>query len=420
MSQKSRLLAALASALGMLSCAPGSSVLHNPADEPVHSQKPAIIFLHGYYGSALRDPRSGTRLFLRPTQTFWGSLPIALHAAELGARPSPALEVEGVFGAVTVLPYVYGMRIYTPLLNDLRNTGHQVVPFAYDWRQDLTQAAAELNALVQKLKAAGVPSVSLAAHSMGGLVASYYLGYGAQPLNHAKLDWRGAKMVDRVLYLGTPFRGAMSILRNLQHGTGYPWNPRLLEPETVASFPASYMLLPLIEGRFLDAKGAPVPFTLTAPATWKEWKLGYYHADAPSTAIAEARRRHSDLQVERASTFLRLLELKGAPPPPHLRVLNVVGEGKPTLAHAYAHAANHEVYFRAEELKPLGLEPTLLEEDGDGTVPLSSAAVPAPLAPQTRELRTSFAHDQLFLDPKIEKEYANFWSADLKIAAPSF
>ncbi len=84
--------------------------------------------------------------------------------------------------------------------------------------------------------------------------------------------------------------------------------------------------------------------------------------------------------------------------------------GKPTLARGYAHSSTREVYFRDEDLKPLGLRLTLLEEDGDGTVPLSSAAVPTSLAPQSRELRTSFAHDQLFLDPKIEKEYAQFLS----------
>ena len=268
MSQKSRLLAALASALGMLSCAPGASVLHNPADEPVTSRKPAIIFLHGYYGSALKDPVSGKRLFLRPTQTFWGSLPIALHAKTLGARPSPALEVEGVFGAVTVLPYVYGMRIYTPLLESLSSTGHQVVPFAYDWRKDLVEAAGELHALVEKLRAAGVPSISLAAHSMGGLVATYYLGYGNQGVENARLDWRGAKRIERALYLGTPFRGAMSILRNLQHGTGYPWNPELLEPATVASFPASYQLLPLIEGQIVNAAGKQIPGGLAGMEAW--------------------------------------------------------------------------------------------------------------------------------------------------------
>ncbi|RZA09891.1 MAG: hypothetical protein EOP11_00005, partial [Proteobacteria bacterium] len=292
--------AILAAALSALSaCAPGGSLVY-PA-KPNLSEvagRPAVIFLHGYYGSALKDSASGKRLFVTPWQTLWGKRPIALHSESLGARPSPELEVEGLFGSVTVLPYLYGLTVYSPLINSLSlNGANFVVPFAYDWRDDLQPAAANLAALVESLKKAGAPRVSLVAHSMGGLVAAYYLGYGAQSVQNARLTWEGASAVSHVIFLGTPFRGAISILRNMQHGTGYPWNKDLLEPETVSSWKASYYLLPYFDPKLIGTDARPRPLDLADSAVWAEKKLGFYQHPVANPRIMEARAEYTKRQI---------------------------------------------------------------------------------------------------------------------------
>ena len=344
-----------------------------------HDTRPAVIFVHGYYGSAL------------------------------GARPSPALEVEGLFGSVAVLPFLYGITIYSPMMDSLSRGGaNQVVAYSYDWRQDLQPAAAGLAALVESLRSAGAPRVSIVAHSMGGLVTSYYLGYGAQPVASARLTWEGARSVAKVVFLGTPFRGAISILRNMQHGTGYPWNKDLLEPATISSWGASYHLLPFLDDKILGEDGHPHGLRLAQASTWENWKLGYHRLPSPSPGVGQARGAYVKQKIDEASRFLTLVQLKGAPAPAGLRVLNVTGEGKPTLAKGYAVEGRHECLFLESDMENIGKSISLLQEDGDGTVPLSSAALPPGLEPRGLELRSNFAHDKLFLDPKIEKEYQQF------------
>ncbi|RYZ96055.1 MAG: hypothetical protein EOP11_24010, partial [Proteobacteria bacterium] len=327
-------------ALGALSaCAPGSSSVYPlKTDLSQVAGRPAVIFLHGYYGSALKDARTGARLFIKPWQTLMGKRPIALHSESLGTRPSPDLEVEGLFGNVTVLPYLYGLTVYSPLINSLSlNGANFVVPFAYDWREDLQPTAANLAALVESLKKAGAPRVSIVAHSMGGLVAAYYLGYGSQSVEKARLNWEGAKAVSRVVFLGTPFRGAISILRNMQHGTGYPWNADLLEPETVSSWKASYYLLPYLDPKLIGGDGRPLPLDLADPTLWADRLLGFYQHPVANPRIMEARAEYTKRQVALSRRFQELAQLKGgSAPPASLKILNVTGEGKPTLAKGYA------------------------------------------------------------------------------------
>jgi pimeloyl-ACP methyl ester carboxylesterase len=395
----------------LTACAPGSTNVYPVVQEAPADARPAVIFVHGYYGSALRDVSTKERLFVTPWQTLWGKRPIALEASALGARPSPDLEVEGLFGSVAVLPFLYGITVYTPMMDSLAAGGaNHVVAYAYDWRKELQPAAAGLADLVASLKKAGAPRVSIVAHSMGGLVTSYYLGYGRQKVESARLSWEGAREVSRVVFLGTPFRGAMSILRNMQHGTGYPWNKDLLEPETVSSWGASYHILPLLDDKVVGGDGRPRPLPLGEPATWEAWKLGYYHLKAPTAEVSAARAAYVKKQLAAATRFLSLVQLEGGPPPAALRVLNITGEGKPTLAKAYAHEGKHEFLFLEGALEKIGKPVSLLQEDGDGTVPLSSAALPAALEAKGAEIRSNFAHDKLFLDPKIEKEYQHFLS----------
>lgn len=108
--------------------------------------------------------------------------------------------------------------------------------FAYDWRRDLPESAAKLHEFLlekrrylQELYEAeyGVRDYDvqfdLVAHSMGGLLARYYLMYGDQDLPHdpeklPELDWRGCLMVDKLLVVGTPNDGYLDTFRELVEG----------------------------------------------------------------------------------------------------------------------------------------------------------------------------------------------------------
>ena len=130
--------------------------------------------------------------------------------------------------------------------------------FAYDWRRSNAETAADLDAFIQEKRAYvqreierlyGIEDYDvqfdLVAHSMGGLAAHYFLRYGSQPLSDSlRLDWRGAEVVDKVIFVGTPHAGALDALANLIEGEQLaPLFPRY-SGALLGTMPSVYQLLP--------------------------------------------------------------------------------------------------------------------------------------------------------------------------------
>jgi pimeloyl-ACP methyl ester carboxylesterase len=380
-------------------CAAASDIYRpEPAGE---AKREAALFLHGYYGSALQGKENGKRYFVHIPTVLFGAFPIALKAEELGIGRHPEMQVEGLLSRVSFLS-LYRNDIYGAFLGALAETKH-VPAFAYDWREDLFLAVAALGREVDRLRAEG-KTVSLLAHSMGGLVAAYYLAYGATPPEEAVLSWAGAEKVKRVAFFGTPFRGTMSAFRNMIWGTGYPWNQDLLPAHTVASFPSSYHLLPFGEARVRKQDGAEEEIPVHDPKFWRAHRLGLLGGKAAADQAGE-RLAYTSEQLARAYRFHQLLQIKAAPPQ-DFRVLQVVGTGRPTLAKAVA--ADGEFLFLPRQLKAKGLSLSALEEDGDGTITKASASLPPGLASCAKVVHTVYSHDKLFLDPKVEEEIRAF------------
>ena len=100
--------------------------------------------------------------------------------------------------AVGVLKRPYGELLLTLA------SGWTVRTFAYDWRRDLSIAAAQLGARVREWFPRGEP-VSIVAHGVGGLVARAFLA------SQTEEDRRGGRLV----MLGTPNHGCYVGLRML-------------------------------------------------------------------------------------------------------------------------------------------------------------------------------------------------------------
>ena len=89
-------------------------------------------------------------------------------------------------------------------------------------------------------------------------------------------------------------------------------------------------------------------------------------------------------------------------------MLNVVGSKRDTLDSGYLDPATGALLFDPEDVKTAGLKTEPLFNNGDGTVTMASAAVPAALEAATKQVVVEGSHDQLFLDPAAEKEYKAF------------
>ncbi|MDH3282415.1 MAG: alpha/beta hydrolase, partial [Gammaproteobacteria bacterium] len=119
--------------------------------------------------------------------------------------------------------------------------------FPYDWRRDNRVAARQLKALIDRQLPAWRKhsydrdaKVILIGHSMGGLVARYYL----EVLKGE--NWRNCKAL---ITLGTPYRGALNAVNYMANG----YKKLFVDlTEVMRSFTSMYQLLPIYEAVKVD------------------------------------------------------------------------------------------------------------------------------------------------------------------------
>jgi pimeloyl-ACP methyl ester carboxylesterase len=167
--------------------------------------------------------------------------------------------------------------------------------FAYDWRRDIVDSAMKLDNFIKEKKQYveqelerrfGITDhevkFDIIAHSMGGLVARYYLRYGARDLpadgSLPQLTWAGSRHVSNVVMVGTPNGGSMDAMLKLVEG----YHPALLlpnyPPAVIGTMPSLYEMLPRTRhGPLRDAQGDPVD-DIFDPELWR--KNGWALADA--------------------------------------------------------------------------------------------------------------------------------------------
>lgn len=196
--------------------------------------KQAVILIPGIMGSVLMDGETvvwpGSPLeMVRPYQNMVGLM-------------NPDLVASDAIRSVSISSQ------YAHLIEGLSHCGFQegdagtLVVFPYDWRKDNALAAAALASYVDDLATRhdSAVSITLLAHSMGGLVSRCYLESGLYN------DRKGFANVKALITMGTPHRGAPMAL-----AAAMGYEKRLFlnkdQVQTVASdvnFPSLYQLLP--------------------------------------------------------------------------------------------------------------------------------------------------------------------------------
>ena len=261
--------------------------------------------------------------------------------------------------------------------------------FAYDWRRSSVENAKLLEDLIeakrtyvqkQMQKKFGLVNhdvkFDIVAHSMGGLVARYFLRYGGDPLPDdgtlPALTWRGAKHVERVVFVGTPSAGSLFALEKLVHGL--PTAPTLptYPPGVIGTFPAIYELLPRARhGALVHTADTTAVVDFMDVQLWK--MMGWGLADPgqakelkrvlPRVKNEDARRAiavdHLEKSLTNAKRFHAALDVP-ASPPPGTELFLIAGDSVPTPS-----------VFRVDLIK--GSLDVEQEAPGDGTVIRQSA-----------------------------------------------
>ncbi len=261
--------------------------------------------------------------------------------------------------------------------------------YDYDWRRDIVESAKRLHAFIldkrvyvaaETEKRFGIADLDIkfdiVAHSMGSLVARYYLRYGPADLpddgSLPPLTWEGARYVEDVILIGPPNAGSVKALLNLVDGVKLAPLIARYSPAVVGTMPALYQLLPRgRHGPLVTGDSREKIQDIYDPAIWEQYGWGLADPDEdevlemlmPDVADPSARRQialdHQRKSLERARQLAAALDMP-ATPPGNVRLHLIAGDAVETPATVGVDPATGELQIT--DAAP-----------GDGTVLRSSA-----------------------------------------------
>jgi pimeloyl-ACP methyl ester carboxylesterase len=335
-------------------------------------------------GSGLHRP-DGTQVWLNLRNAVGQynlGLPFTLPLSESRDELIPG----ALLGADAMMPRLFGFTEYYDLLEMLdlvgfRPAGNGTAPkaahhiFSYDWRRDLVESARRLHDRLEELAAAGDGDgrVNLVGHSMGGLVARYYLRYGtAEPSPGQPVTWAGARRIRNLILVGVPNSGSLPALEGLLYGNRVGFSYTTLAAPVIARMPSVYQLVPPAgTTSLIDQSLAPVDLDLHDVACWKRFGWGPF---GPRTATRQAGFTDGDLEayppfleaaLARARAFHAALAHVPETPCP-VRVALLGGDCLPTLARGVLTEKGARFEPRTRREADAMLEP------GDGRVTRAS------------------------------------------------
>jgi pimeloyl-ACP methyl ester carboxylesterase len=311
-----------------------------------------VVVVPGIMGSCLLRP-DGTAVWLNLRNALGHynlSLPFALPLSECrdDLVPGPLL------GTEAVMPRLFGFTEYADLLEILESGGFRAASrkdddhpayhiFSYDWRRDLVDSARRLHETLESLaEARGDPEArfNVIGHSMGGLVARYYLRYGtAEPGDGAPVTWAGARRIQNLILVAVPNGGAVHALEALLYGNRVGLSYTTLAAEVIARMVSVYQLLPPAGApALLDHTLEPLAADLHDVATWERFGWGPF---APavvrrlsgSNGDSQSHKPFLEAALLRARAFHAALAQPAETPCP-VRVTLLGGDCLPTLERA--------------------------------------------------------------------------------------
>ncbi|MGB0506036.1 MAG: lipase/acyltransferase domain-containing protein [Pikeienuella sp.] len=375
-----------------------SQIYDNAAMTESQDRRP-VITIPGLLGSRLVDRGSGTvvwgdetRLSLDPSDpvaTRLIALPIGDGLTPLkqqmdDIRPRGVLRTAktsvlgvpvslDIYGGIvrTLIAGGFDFRLTRKEEIEERNVNLDSFEFPYDWRRGVVEAAQDLDYFIKRKKkqvaaarrdtfgdATKPVKFDIIAHSMGGLVARYYLMYGAAELPEdgslPPLTWAGAKNVDRVIYVAPPNAGSARTAMSLVNGRSLGFLQPNYRPGLIATHISTYQLLPRNRHHRVTIVDEAKPVDLYDIETWD--RLGWGLLDPREDELLEillpeatdrATRRtiaraHVAQMLERADHLHRAMDRK-VEQPPGLEAFLVVGGGEPTLSNVSFDKDRHEM-----------------------------------------------------------------------------
>lgn len=361
------------------------------------SKLTSIIIVPGFKGSYL-DNNDGDKIWVTARQALLGRDSLALNNPTIGIS-NIELRDGGLIRKVRVIPGIYNYDSYGTLVENLESEfgkHFNIVEFHYDWRQDNITSIKSLGALIEQKNRDG-GRVYIIGHSMGAMIVSYYLRYGAQEFESARQTWEGAALVSKAVLAGGPFLGSAKMFRDMDLGSPLLLNKSLLSPEALCSFPSSYQLLPIYPGGVI----ANPDIDIFKADTWRARNWGCFKDANMPTDLTARRLEFVKDSLHRSQQFFSLLNNRDDQSSTRLntKILNIVGRGRSTESQFNWSTAKGNFVFD---------QPLL--EDGDGVVIVRSAQLLSAFERQfeTTQAQVDADHDKLLSDPDGYKKVSAF------------
>ncbi|RLA18462.1 MAG: hypothetical protein DRQ62_13560 [Gammaproteobacteria bacterium] len=266
-------------------------------------------------------------------------------------------------------------------INDRRHEAN-AFEFGYDWRRSIDENAVRLaeyirqvTRFVQLQRGNQQPvKFDIVAHSMGGLIARYYLQYGEQlmPAGDAMpiANWSGSAQIEKVVLIGPPNGGALPGLDCLL--TGVPKNPITpsYDPVILGTLPGVYQLFPRLRYKMFNRSDADEKHSdYMHPELWLEmgWGLADKSKDPllarllPGIDTPSVRRETALDHLDKCLASSRKSQLAldtVTTRPEHLKMFLFVGDATKTPLLATAKKGDKKLTY-------------IKKGAGDGTVPRS-------------------------------------------------
>jgi len=268
-------------------------------------QQPPIILIHGILGSRLEDPASGREAW--PGST-WRLLFHDYHDLALDIDPATLTPLPGDLRVSGITDRAAGRDFYGEIMRVLSEAGgyqrsrpgEPVTPgaknyyvFAYDWRRDNVETVRALDRFIEQIRTDHGDAdlkVDLIAHSMGGLVARYYIRYGTVDVlddNDFPVNGHGAERVRRAILLGTPNLGSVTAIRTMLQGVKTAFGG--MPVEVIATFPSAYQLLPHpLNDWLIKSTGEPLERDLFDVEIWRRFQFSVFSPEVRKRILADA------------------------------------------------------------------------------------------------------------------------------------
>lgn len=156
--------------------------------------------------------------------------------------------------------------------------------FAYDWRRDLVETAQLLSDRIEEIKRSyNNPNqkVDIIAHSMGGLIAMYYMMYGSTDVvSDGRLvfnpSYEGAENIGKAFMISVPYGGNIFAFKSLHNGD-YLGPSVTVSNLATFTMPSLYQLLPIKSNIFVDKKGNHVELDIFNIENWLKHGISIFN-----------------------------------------------------------------------------------------------------------------------------------------------